>query len=149
MPMREDCWEVTAYCSCSYLTFCPVHIHSGSFCSVYIIQAGLFYAISHQRDLQIHRTFRIYAIIFGLTQVVLDDSWPHLSLVGGYQNMTSVIVLFYQLDAQILYFNIFTTFLYMFRAQLCSSSGGQIVLVQHLVSSLSLGGCSVHTLQED
>ena len=26
----------------------------------------------------------------------------------------------------------------MFRALLCSSSGGQIVLVQHLVSSLSL-----------
>ena len=33
----------------------------------------------------------------------------------------------------------------MFRALLCSSSGGQIVLVQHLVSSLSLGDCSVHT----
>ena len=32
----------------------------------------------------------------------------------------------------------------MFRALLCLSSGGQIVLVQHLVSSLSLGDCSVH-----
>ena len=42
-----------------------------------------------------------------------------------------------------LYFNTFITFLYMFRALLCSSSG-QIVLVQHLVSSLSLGDCSVH-----
>jgi len=31
---------------------------------------------------------------------------------------------FYQLDAQILYFNRFITFLYMFRALLCSSSGG-------------------------
>ena len=37
----------------------------------------------------------------------------------------------------------------MFRALLCSSSGGQIVLVQHLVSSLSLGDCSVHRLRED
>jgi len=36
----------------------------------------------------------------------------------------------------------------MFRALLCSSSGGQIVLVQHLVSSLSLGDCSVHKLRE-
>ena len=36
----------------------------------------------------------------------------------------------------------------MFRALLCSSSGGQIVLVQHLVSSLSLGDCSVHRLRE-
>ena len=48
-----------------------------------------------------------------------------------------MIVFFqYQLNAQILYFNTFTVFLYMFRALLCSSSGGQIVLVQHLVSSL-------------
>ena len=51
------------------------------------------------------------------------------------------IVFFYQPDAQILYFNAFITFLYMFRALMCSSSGGQIVLVQHLVSSLSLGQC--------
>jgi len=57
-------------------------------------------------------------------------------------------LVFYQLDAQILYFNTFITFLYMFRALLCSSSGGQIVLVQHLVSSLSLGDCSVHSLGE-
>ena len=34
--------------------------------------------------------------------------------------------LFYQLAAQILYFNTFITFLYMFRALLCSSSGGQL-----------------------
>jgi len=31
-------------------------------------------------------------------------------------------LLFYQLDVQILYFNIFITFLYMFGALLCSSS---------------------------
>jgi len=37
-----------------------------------------------------------------------------------------VIVFFYQLDAQILYFNTFITFLYMLRALLCSSSGGQL-----------------------
>ena len=56
---------------------------------------------------------------------------------------------FYQLDAQILCFNTFITFLYMFRALLCSSSGGQIVLVQPLVSSLSLGDCSLHKLRKD
>ena len=58
-----------------------------------------------------------------------------------------MIVFFYQLDAQILYFNTFITFLYMFRALLCSSSGGQIVLVQHLISSLFLGDCSVLKLR--
>ena len=47
-------------------------------------------------------------------------------------------VFFYQLDAQILYFYTFSIFQYMFRALLCSSSGGQIVLVQHLVSSLKV-----------
>ena len=31
----------------------------------------------------------------------------------------------------------------MFRAVACSSSGGQIVLLQHLVSSLSVNGCTV------
>jgi len=36
----------------------------------------------------------------------------------------------------------------MFRALLCSSSGGKIVLTQHLVSSLSLGDCTVHRLRQ-
>ena len=36
----------------------------------------------------------------------------------------------------------------MFRAQLCSSSGRQIVLVQHLVPSLCLDDSSVHRLRE-
>jgi len=41
-----------------------------------------------------------------------------------------------QLDAQI--FNTFITilYMYMFRAISCSSSGSQIVLIQHLESSL-------------
>jgi len=33
---------------------------------------------------------------------------------------------FYQLDAQILYFSTFIILQYMFRALLCSSSGGQL-----------------------
>ena len=57
--------------------------------------------------------------------------------------------LFYQFDAQFLYFNTLFTSLCVFRALLCSSSGGQIVLVQHLVSLLSLGDCSVHRLRKD
>ena len=36
-----------------------------------------------------------------------------------------LIVFFYQLDAQFLYFNTFIILLYMFRALLCSSLGGQ------------------------
>jgi hypothetical protein len=32
----------------------------------------------------------------------------------------------------------------MFRALTCPSSGGKIVFTQHLVSSLSVNGCTVH-----
>jgi hypothetical protein len=50
-----------------------------------------------------------------------------------------------QLDAQI--FNAFITILsmYMFRAISCLSSGGQIVLIQHLVSSLSVSDRPLHS----
>jgi hypothetical protein len=49
-----------------------------------------------------------------------------------------------QTDAQI--FNTFITilYMYMFRAISCSSSGGQIVLIQHLASSLSVSDLPVH-----
>jgi len=43
-------------------------------------------------------------------------------------------------------FNI--TILYMFRALLCSSSGGQIVYVQHPVLSFSMSGHTLHWLKE-
>ena len=68
--------------------------------------------------------------------------WPCIEI-------KKLVYFYYQLDAQILYCNTFITFLYMFRALLCSSSGRQIVLVQHLVPSRSLGNSSVHTLRED
>ena len=37
----------------------------------------------------------------------------------------------------------------MFRAVLCSSSGGKIVLLQHLLSSLSVNGRTVRRLRSD
>jgi len=40
------------------------------------------------------------------------------------------------------------TILYMFRALLCSSSGGLIVYVQHLVPSLSVSGWTLHWFRE-
>ena len=54
-----------------------------------------------------------------------------------------------QLDAQI--FNTFITilYMYMFRAISFSSSGGQIVLIQHLVSSLSVSDRPVHRLRKN
>jgi len=51
-----------------------------------------------------------------------------------------------QLDAQF-FKNTFITVLYMFRAISCSSSGSQIVLIQHLVSSLSVSDRPVHRLR--
>jgi hypothetical protein len=54
-----------------------------------------------------------------------------------------------QLDAQI--FNTFLTILYMYMFQVisCSSSGGQIVLIQYLVLSLSISDRPVHRLREN
>jgi hypothetical protein len=40
------------------------------------------------------------------------------------------------------------TTLYMFRALLYSSSGGQIVYILHLVPSISVCGCTLHWLRE-
>ena len=36
----------------------------------------------------------------------------------------------------------------MFRALTCASSGGKIVFTQHLVSSLSINACTVHSLNQ-
>ena len=55
-----------------------------------------------------------------------------------------IILVINQLDAQNL--NKFIKCLYMFRVLLCSSSGGQNCIIQHLVSSLSAGGRPVHRL---
>jgi len=48
-----------------------------------------------------------------------------------------------------LFHNKFIICLYMFRALLCSSSGGQNCIIQHLVLSHSVGGRPVHRLRED
>jgi len=54
-----------------------------------------------------------------------------------------------QLEARI--FNKFITilYMYMFRTISCSSSGGQIVLIQHLVLSLSVSDRPVHKLRRN
>jgi hypothetical protein len=49
-----------------------------------------------------------------------------------------------QLDAQIFNTFIMILYMYMFQAISFSSSGGQIVLTHHLVSSLSVSDCLVH-----
>jgi hypothetical protein len=54
-----------------------------------------------------------------------------------------------QIDAQIFSTFITILYMYMFRAISCSSSGGQIILTQHLVSSLSVSDRSVHMLRKN
>jgi hypothetical protein len=59
----------------------------------------------------------------------------------------------FQLDAKnylfIYIYNTFIKILYMFRAVRCLSSGGLIVSMQHLISSLSVGDCPVHRLRKN
>jgi hypothetical protein len=54
-----------------------------------------------------------------------------------------------QLNAQIFNTFITTLYMYMFRAISRSSSWGQILLTQHLVSSLSVSFCPVHRLRKN
>ena len=98
----------------------------------------------------IKETFVVTYYISGSLRFVLqiDIFGPEFALrkeqCGNIKAAASglMIVFFYQLDAQILYFSTLILLFLMFRALLCLFSGGQIVLV--LVSSLSLGVCSVH-----
>ena len=62
------------------------------------------------------------------------------AVVLGMTNLTHTLALFY---------NMFITVLYMFRATFCSSSGGQIVLIQHLVWPLTESDdtrCCINTI---
>ena len=61
----------------------------------------------------------------------------------------SIILASDQLNVKILFFNEFIIFLYMFRSLLCSSSGGQNCVIQHLVSSHSVDGRPVLTCATD
>ena len=59
-------------------------------------------------------------------RVILRQHKTLFKIIILRKKVSVVIVFFYQLDAQFLYFNTFITFLYMFRALLCSSSGGKL-----------------------
>jgi len=48
-----------------------------------------------------------------------------------------------------MFYNKFIVCLYMFRALLCSASGSQNCIIQHVVSSHTVGGRPVHRLRED
>jgi len=61
----------------------------------------------------------------------------------------SIITVINQLNGKFLYYNKFIICLYMFRALLCSSSGGQNCIIWYLVSSHSVRCRPVHRLRED
>jgi hypothetical protein len=81
------------------------------------------------------------ARFFASSQIRLYHSLFYVSLTVH----LSITLANDQLDAQI--FNTFITilYMYMFRTIFCSSSGGQVVLIQHLISSLSVSDRPVHT----
>jgi len=77
----------------------------------------------------------------------LNEKYLHVFFYVSLTVHLSITLVNDQLEAQI--FNTFITILYMFRAISCSSSGGQILLIQHLVSSLSVSDLSVHRLRKN
>jgi hypothetical protein len=60
---------------------------------------------------------------------------------GKHQISSCQLFTRYQLNAQYFLYSHNITLLYTFQAITCCSSGGQIVYIQHLVSSLSIGEC--------
>ena len=58
------------------------------------------------------------------TRLIFGEDFDVLLTV----RLSIFILVFNQLDAQNLFYNKFISCIYMFRALLCSSSGGQIVL---------------------
>ena len=110
-------------------------------------------------NLQQHTVKHMYATTFCIQKhlntfnitsqtIATADKHCHFNILLAVH--PNVIIVFFTNSMHKLFFlNTFITFLYMFRALLCSSSGGQIVFVQPLVSSLTLGDCSVNRLRKD
>jgi hypothetical protein len=73
--------------------------------------------------------------------------------ISAYRNwkLVTLTCFIYQLNAQFPYSIIiyYIIILNMFRSILCSSSGCQIVLLQHLLSSVSVSGHTVDRLRAD
>jgi len=94
----------------------------------------------------VHCEFYVVLTVFKPVYLGLDD-W-----LTVHHSITSVN---FQLDAQnslFIYLFIYNTFikiLYMFRAVHCSSLGGLIISMHHLVSSLPVGDCPVHRLRKN
>ena len=76
-----------------------------------------------------NRSQQVYVLLTVQHPVTTLGKWPTWWAITLYNTFTIIIII------------------YMFRAALCSSSGGQIVLIQHLVSSHSVGGRSVCRLR--
>ena len=75
------------------------------------------------KSLRVLRKKKIWTLKFDIMLTFLHINFDVLLTVH-----LSIILPVDQLNAQILFFNKFIIFLYMFRALLCTSSGGQIVL---------------------
>jgi len=67
--------------------------------------------------------------------LVLHREWTNRTTFVSVTNLTHNSFILYQ-------YVCYTIILDMFRELTCPSSGGQIVLSQHLVSSLSVNGCT-------
>ena len=79
----------------------------------------------------------------------ISSNLQALLLLTDKHNYVDLILVTNQLNAQNIFYNKIIVCLYMFRALLCSSSGGQNCIIQHLLSSHSVGGRPVHRLGED
>jgi hypothetical protein len=84
-------------------------------------------------------------------QVIRYKSIPSYTVLKIYKYLMNTLYNLSQWPTWFTNFNKFITilYMYMFRTISCSSSGGQIALIQHLVSSLSVSDRPVHRLREN
>ena len=107
-----------------YHAFCIYLQHVTNKCTIYLIASKALLHVSMPQCI----TFResLHACDFGVTDVYQINLSVKFLYFVDHAYQYKLIVFFYQLDAQILYFNTFIILLYMFRALLCPSSGGQL-----------------------
>jgi hypothetical protein len=86
-----------------------------------------------------------------MINVAFTRNWYRLSSITNLMHISFILYIYIYIY---IYICMYTYIYYiivldMFRAILCSSSGGQIVLLQNLVSSLSVSSRTVHRLRAD
>jgi hypothetical protein len=131
LALKHSGWKIIKL---SNITFVPVIINSSDSTNDKTLSSSYFFSYV------VLSYFLSPSSFLSLFHFIKHVSFVYVSLTVH----ISITLANDQLDAQIMNTFIIILYMYIFRAILCSSSGGQNVLIQHLVSSLSVSDRPVH-----